>query len=284
MDGFSSEDRWDHVKAEHKGIGRLILSSRFLLLTAILWITIAEVITVYASPGVGVWLHAFLLTIVLVFGLYEKSRPIARAWFFLAFAPLIRVISLSMPLSGFAFILAAPRYSLLASIFPKPRAMDLTSQLGLSMGVSIALTTIIGLILNYTVVGINSTTVLIAETIFVVVCSAVALWRRMTIDEENSGEAYSEAYFLNRKLPWALALYIVFMVIFSVGSPVTNQAHTAVVSDAQEYFTEFYIIEHDPQEDASQDVYLTGRADALYRDSNKPGGCGYRLPSRGVGG
>jgi len=166
--------------------------------------------------------------------------------------PLVRRVS------GFAFLLMAPGYSLLALIFPKPREMDLTSQLGLSMGVSIALTTIFGLILNYTLVGINSTSVLIAETIFVVVCSAVALWRRKTIYEENMSEASSEAYFIIRKLPWALALYIVAMVIFSVGGIAPNQAHTTVVSDTQEHFTEFFIIEIDPQEDASQDIYLKG--------------------------
>ncbi len=166
--------------------------------------------------------------------------------------PLVRAVS------GFAFLLMAPGYSLLASIFPKPREMDLSSLLGLSMGVSIALTTIFGLILNYTLVGINSTSVLITETIFVVVCSAVALWRRKTIDEENIGETSFDAYFLIRKLPWALALYIVAMVISSLGGLVTNRAYTTVVADTQEHFTEFYIIEHDSQDDASKDTYLTG--------------------------
>jgi hypothetical protein len=68
------------------------------------WIIAAEAITTFHSPEEGMWLHASLLSILIVLTLIEKSRPIARTWLCLAFAPLIRVISLSMPLTGFRLI------------------------------------------------------------------------------------------------------------------------------------------------------------------------------------
>ena len=81
-----------------------VVISRIILLTIAVWITAAEVSTTFHSPEQGMWLHALLLSILIVLALVEKSRPIARMWLCLAFAPLIRVISLSMPLSGFRLV------------------------------------------------------------------------------------------------------------------------------------------------------------------------------------
>ncbi len=165
--------------------------------------------------------------------------------------PFIRTVS------GFAYILVAPGYCLLAAVFPKMRTLDLPTRFGLSMGVSIALTTIIGLILNYTIIGISSESVLIAVTLFVVIFSGVASRRRKKIEWEKDEEVDSGAYVLFRKLPWVLGIFIVSMLIFSVSGVVTV-ADTTVVSDAEEPFTEFYTVKLDSGEDVRKGIYFTG--------------------------
>jgi len=82
----------------------LFLSARSVLYIFFLWVTLAEVLTVFGSADIGVWCHAVLLSTLITKSLREKSRPLARAWLTLAFAPLIRVISLAMPLSNYRLI------------------------------------------------------------------------------------------------------------------------------------------------------------------------------------
>jgi uncharacterized membrane protein len=166
--------------------------------------------------------------------------------------PLVRTVS------GFAYILVAPGYSLLAAIFPNTRTMGLASRVGLSMGVSIALTTIVGLFLNYTLIGISSASALIAVTAVVIVCAALAFWRRIKAVDEFESEDLSEEYSLIRKLPWALGLYIGFVILFSVMGWGTSQASTTMASDAQEHFTEFFVTQLDPYEETRENTFLTG--------------------------
>ncbi len=78
--------------------------SHLVAYSTILWIAGAEIFTVYGAPNVGVWLHAILLSLLIILGFFEKSRPLARMWLCLALAPLIRVISLSMPLSNYRLV------------------------------------------------------------------------------------------------------------------------------------------------------------------------------------
>lgn len=85
------------------GRKRIAISQILLLLIAV-WIIAAEAVTTFNSPTRGLWMHASLLSVLIGLTLFEKSRPVSRTWLCLAFAPLIRVISLSMPLSSFRLI------------------------------------------------------------------------------------------------------------------------------------------------------------------------------------
>ncbi len=78
--------------------------SHLVVYSTILWIAGAEIFTVYGAPNVGIWLHAILLSLLIILGFFEKSRPLARMQLCLAFAPLIRVISLSMPLANYRLV------------------------------------------------------------------------------------------------------------------------------------------------------------------------------------
>jgi membrane protease YdiL (CAAX protease family) len=79
-------------------------------------LTVAEVIAVLVSPVTGVTLHMVILFTLLVHAAFTWSLPIHRLLLTLTLVPLIRVISLSLPLVSFPltywfFITSVPLFS-----------------------------------------------------------------------------------------------------------------------------------------------------------------------------
>lgn len=64
-------------------------------------ISIAEFLTVFSNARAGMIFHAFILVALILHSTLLASRPIHKVLLALALAPLIRVISLSLPLEGF---------------------------------------------------------------------------------------------------------------------------------------------------------------------------------------
>jgi uncharacterized membrane protein len=89
---------------------------------------------------------------------------------------------------GLAFIIFFPGYTLVVALFPRKGDLRGVERLGLSFGLSIAVVPLIGLVLNYTPWGIRLYPVLLSIFGFIIVLSAVALYRRSRIP---SGERYA---------------------------------------------------------------------------------------------
>ena len=85
---------------------------------------------------------------------------------------------------GLAFILFFPGYTLIAALFPRKRDLDGIQRLALSIGLSIALVPLIGLILNYTW-EIRVYPILISLLIFIVAMAGLALYRRQQLMPEE---------------------------------------------------------------------------------------------------
>lgn len=64
-------------------------------------LTLAEVVTVYLDPRLGVFVHMALMLIMMVHTVRRWEYPDHRLWFSLTLMPLIRIISLSLPLINF---------------------------------------------------------------------------------------------------------------------------------------------------------------------------------------
>ncbi|HEY0196328.1 MAG TPA: DUF1616 domain-containing protein, partial [Methanobacterium sp.] len=86
---------------------------------------------------------------------------------------------------GLLLVLFLPGYALIASLFPKKDDLDTIERLALSFGLSIAITPLIGLALNYTPFGIRLDPILISLTSVTVLLCAVAYLRRRRIPEDN---------------------------------------------------------------------------------------------------
>ena len=70
---------------------------------------------------------------------------------------------------GLLFVLFFPGYTLLSALFPRQGSLSGIERIALSFGLSIAVTPLIGLILNYTPWGIRIYPVLISVTVFILV-------------------------------------------------------------------------------------------------------------------
>jgi len=81
---------------------------------------------------------------------------------------------------GFPLVLFLPGYSLICALFPKKDEMDGIERIALSIGLSIAVAVIIGLVLNYTPWGIRLGPILLAISSFTLILAAVTATRRET--------------------------------------------------------------------------------------------------------
>jgi uncharacterized membrane protein len=87
---------------------------------------------------------------------------------------------------GSVFVLFIPGYVTVEALFPKGRDLDAIERFALSVGLSLALVPLIGLLLNYTPWGIRLTPIVISLTIFTLGISLAAFGRRYRLSAERA--------------------------------------------------------------------------------------------------
>ena len=80
---------------------------------------------------------------------------------------------------GFPLILFLPGYSLIRALFPKKNEMDGIERVALSIGLSIAVVVIIGLVLNYTPWGIRLGSILLVIFSVTLILAGIGTIRRL---------------------------------------------------------------------------------------------------------
>ena len=88
-------------------------------------------------------------------------------------------------LLGLPFILFFPGYVLICAMFPEKKDLGIFERLALSLGLSIAVTPLIGLALNYTPFGIRLYPVMVSLFLFMLLMSAVTVYRRRTFTKKE---------------------------------------------------------------------------------------------------
>lgn len=86
---------------------------------------------------------------------------------------------------GSVFVLFIPGYVAVEALFPKSRDLDGIERFALSVGLSLALVPLVGLLLNYTPWGIRLDPIVISLTILTVGLTAVGLGRRFRMSVER---------------------------------------------------------------------------------------------------
>jgi uncharacterized membrane protein len=144
---------------------------------------------------------------------------------------------------GLAYVLLVPGYCLTTALFPRPDDLDSIERTGLSIGLSIAIISILALVLDWLPWGLHLWPILLGEYSVIALCMAVSVWRRSQLPR---AEAYppsgtwqprtgrkslsvSERR-IYKLLAAAMLLFSILAIwVFLVPSP-------------DEYMTEFYIL------------------------------------------
>jgi len=143
---------------------------------------------------------------------------------------------------GLPFVLFFPGYTLIAALFPRRNALDSIERVALSFGLSIAVVPLIGLILNYTPWGIKLEPILVSLTIFIVVTSLIAWYRRHRLAEV----ARFTVSFNFSLSPWRgqssvdkiLSIILIAAILGAIGT----LGYAIATPKVGESFTEFYVL------------------------------------------
>ena len=144
---------------------------------------------------------------------------------------------------GLIFILFLPGYALIAALFPSGKSIDWIERLALSFGLSIAVTPLIGLVLNYTPWGIRLEPIVASLTLFIFAMCGVAYLRRMKLPVEERLSLSMELGVPGwKKYSWLDKALTVGLVIAIVAS-LAVMVYAFTVPKTGEKFTEFYILD-----------------------------------------
>ena len=100
---------------------------------------------------------------------------------------------------GLLFVLFLPGYAFVSFLFPKRSEIDSLERIALSLGLSIAITPLIGLALNYSF-GIRLETILPSLAIFNILFSVLAIKRRESVSDPFIPELKVEIDFKSMEL------------------------------------------------------------------------------------
>jgi uncharacterized membrane protein len=148
---------------------------------------------------------------------------------------------------GLPLVLFLPGYALIATLFPRKDDLDGIERVALSFGLSIAITPLLGLALNYTPFGIRLAPILTVLSVFTILLAIGAWIRRSTIPEEDRFILDIGAFFRTIKESFNAAetrtdkILTVFL-LFSIVLAITVTAYVIVVPKEGEKFTELYVL------------------------------------------
>lgn len=168
-----------------------------------------------------------------------------------AFSLILIAVILAIPESpvrvviGLPFILFFPGYALIAFLFPREKDLGIIERIALSFGLSIAVTPLIGLGLNYTPFGIRLEPILVCLTAFNVAFAVLAEYRRGKVEDpyrpiqpERLKVMVNSALKGGSRLDRALTI----VLVISIACSVIALAYVIAVPKEGERFTEFYIL------------------------------------------
>jgi uncharacterized membrane protein len=156
--------------------------------------------------------------------------------------PPIRII-LGLPL-----VLFLPGYSLIATLFPRKGDLDGIERIALSFGLSIAITPLLGLALNYTPFGIRLTPILTVLSVFTISLAISAYVRRSMIPEEDRFSVDFVAAFRALKNSFTstdnirIDRILSFILVIAIVLAISMLVYVIVTPKEGEKFTEFYVL------------------------------------------
>lgn len=142
---------------------------------------------------------------------------------------------------GIPFVLFFPGYTLMAALYPKKEGIGRLERLLLSLAMSLVIVSLIGLILNYTPLGIRLEPMLYSTASFIFITSAIAWLKRRRL---SGGERFGTEFYII--LPsWragigdkALSIILALAILGAFGAI----GYVVATPTAEDKFTDFYIL------------------------------------------
>jgi len=150
---------------------------------------------------------------------------------------------------GLPLVLFLPGYSLIATLFPRKDDLDAIERIALSFGLSIAITPLLGLALNYTPFGIRLSPILIVLSVFTISLALVAYVRRSMIPEEDrfvvdfdefKDFLLAQVFFSKKKK--CIDRILTVVLIISIIIAISMTVYVIITPKEGEKFTEFYVL------------------------------------------
>ncbi|WP_158301493.1 DUF1616 domain-containing protein [Methanocella paludicola] len=153
-----------------------------------------------------------------------------------------------MTILGLFVVVVAPGYALVAALFPGKAAINGNIRIVISLGMSVIITALIGLVLNFTAWGIRLEPVAISLSYFSIIVALIANMRRLGLNEEDRqsphiretislifGEAFPKEVRFSDKV-------VTFVFLVSMVLSITAIGYVIVFPQNGEKYTEFYIL------------------------------------------
>jgi uncharacterized membrane protein len=144
---------------------------------------------------------------------------------------------------GLVYILFIPGYLLQAALFPLVTDLDGTERVALSFALSLVVLSPIALLLDRLPWGIRVWPIVISLCIFIVVCTAAGMWRRLLLP---AAERFDITLGIDLKGWWAMqerGNRVVYMVlVVTLATVFLTALSIFILPRPAQRFTEFYIL------------------------------------------
>jgi len=167
---------------------------------------------------------------------------------------------------GLPMILFLPGYSLVALLFPTKTALEGIERAALSVGTSVAIVPLVGLVLNYTSFGIREIPLLVSLSVLIILACVAAYVRRKQLPEEKAFEISFKASVRSllaevlgtpeSSTEKTLRVFLAISVLALVGSV----AYVSILPHEQEPYTGFYILGPEGMADNYTTEYVQGES------------------------
>ncbi len=143
---------------------------------------------------------------------------------------------------GLVLVLILPGYVVVAALFPSNRELDWVERGALSVGLSVAVVPLVGLLLNFTPWGIRFVLILTSLLVFTAAVSIAAYARRRRLPVEDRLSLTLEIGRPNWAEYTALDKALTFGLAGAVVTAGGILAYVATTPRPGEHFTEFYLL------------------------------------------
>lgn len=168
----------------------------------------------------------------------------------------LRII-LALPLALFF-----PGYTLLSALFPRREDMDSFRRMVFSVGLSIVVLPVSGLVLNYTPWGIEPFPILVSIFLFILITSSIAWYRQRELPEPERLSFTLEIRLSGWKDMSGLTRTLAVIMLVAVLTTIGSLGYAMTTPGQGDRYSEFYIM--GPEDDAAEYTYETTAGQPVY--------------------